>query len=132
MDFEDSIYTKIEKGEYENKVEYPKNENYIKYNAYKNGEVRLNIESSKVDFYIRAEWLIERVYDKEGYNTTMTKYRKGENDSYLKFKEDLFKEYGVSDNPKLEKAFDMAWDRGHPSGYRDVVYYFDELVDLIK
>lgn len=48
------------------------------------------------------------------------------------FKSDLFAENGVTDNPKADRAFAIAWDHGHHSGYSDVAGYFDEIVELIK
>lgn len=44
----------------------------------------------------------------------------------------LFKEYGVEDNPKREKCFQLAWERGHSSGYNEVEIQFSEIVELIK
>jgi hypothetical protein len=47
------------------------------------------------------------------------------------FKEDLFKGFGVNDNPLREKAFLIAWDNGHSSGYSEVKNCFYDLADLI-
>lgn len=52
---------------------------------------------------------------------------------YKLWKDDMFEEYGVKDNPKVEKAFSIAWDYGHSNGgYENVECYFSDLVDLIK
>jgi hypothetical protein len=48
------------------------------------------------------------------------------------FKKALAEEYGIISNPKFEKAFDIAWQQGHSSGYSEVENYFSDLVDLIK
>lgn len=48
------------------------------------------------------------------------------------FKLALFKEYGVETNPKREKAFSMAWERGHSYGYGEVEGEFMDLVELLK
>jgi len=48
------------------------------------------------------------------------------------FKEALFKEYDVENNPKREKLWDKAWDLGHISGFSEVETFFDDLVELIK
>lgn len=47
------------------------------------------------------------------------------------FKLDLFEEFGVTDHPKADKVFDIAWDLGHADGYDSVSYYFEKLVDII-
>jgi len=48
------------------------------------------------------------------------------------FKEALFKEYEVEDNPKREKCFYFAWVYGHANGLYDVYSCFEDLVELIK
>lgn len=53
-------------------------------------------------------------------------------EEYDRFKTDLFKEFGVTDNPKREKAFSIAWERGHASGYYEVELCFMNIVELIK
>lgn len=45
---------------------------------------------------------------------------------------DLFAEYGVTDNPKADKCFYLAWQHGHSSGLEEVANYFNEFVELIK
>lgn len=49
-----------------------------------------------------------------------------------KFSTDLFTHFGVSENPKAGKAYQIAWDHGHACGYQEVVHYFAELVELIE
>jgi hypothetical protein len=44
----------------------------------------------------------------------------------------LFEKYQVQDNPKAQKAFDIAWDYGHSGGYTDVEIMFEELLPLIE
>lgn len=51
---------------------------------------------------------------------------------YDVFKQDLFNELGIADNPKRDKLFAIAWEYGHSSGYSEVYNYADELVDLIN
>lgn len=48
------------------------------------------------------------------------------------FKRELFKFYEVTDNPKADKAYIIAWDFGHSCGYSEVNNYFMDLVELIK
>lgn len=48
------------------------------------------------------------------------------------FKNSLGKEYGVTDNPKFNRCYEIAWYMGHSSGYNEVAMYFGELVELIK
>jgi len=60
---------------------------------------------------------------------------KAENDRlYDQFKKDLFEFHGVISFPKkvLDKAFSIAWDSGHSSGWNEIALYFNDLADLIK
>jgi len=47
------------------------------------------------------------------------------------FKQDLFIDLGIQDNPKREKLFEIAWNMGHSSGYSEVYNYAREIADLI-
>jgi len=51
---------------------------------------------------------------------------------YEMFKNDLFKYYGVENNPKKDLLFSKAWEFGHSSGYNEVAIYFGDLVELIR
>jgi hypothetical protein len=55
-----------------------------------------------------------------------------DNNTANEFKTDLLADFGVVGNPKADKAFNLAWEYGHSSGYYEVVNYFHDLVDLIK
>lgn len=48
------------------------------------------------------------------------------------FKADLADAYGVSNHPKADRVFELAWDRGHDAGLGDVLIEYDDLVELIK
>lgn len=44
----------------------------------------------------------------------------------------LFLEYEVTNNPKADMCFAIAWEMGHASGIDEVASYFEMLVELIK
>jgi len=48
------------------------------------------------------------------------------------FKTDLLAEYGVTDHPKADRCYSLAWEHGHAAGLAEVAGYFDEFVELIK
>lgn len=48
------------------------------------------------------------------------------------FRDALFEQYGVTDNPKREKCYSLAWEHGHSAGYSEVANYFSDFVELIK
>ena len=49
------------------------------------------------------------------------------------FKNLLVEEYGVPrTHPRFDKAYGLAYDYGHSSGYSEIENYFMSLVELIK
>jgi hypothetical protein len=60
------------------------------------------------------------------------KYHEEQSKIDNEFKLALFKDYSVEKHPAREKAFSMAWSRGHAEGYGSIEYEFSELVELIK
>jgi hypothetical protein len=51
---------------------------------------------------------------------------------YLQFKQDVFAELDIEDNPKRDLLFDKAWERGHACGLHEVFMYAEDLVELIR
>lgn len=49
-----------------------------------------------------------------------------------KFKNDLFEELEIQDNPKRELLYQKAYELGHSYGCSEVFYYAKELAELIK
>lgn len=47
------------------------------------------------------------------------------------FKRDMFEDLGIADNPKRDKLFSIAWDKGHSAGLSEVYNEAQDLVDLI-
>ena len=58
--------------------------------------------------------------------------RKINNEKDAQFRKDLYEYHGVTDNPKADKAFSIAYEHGHSSGNYSIANYFDDIVDLIK
>lgn len=53
-------------------------------------------------------------------------------DKYDEFKADLLQAYGVTGNPKSDRAFSLAWEQGHSCGYSEVAIVFADLAELIR
>ena len=47
------------------------------------------------------------------------------------FKRDALDDVGLFGHPKAEKAFNMAWDRGHSAGYSEVYSELQDLAELL-
>lgn len=76
--------------------------------------------------------LIERSIDQNALNAARKEASQRAATLHEEFKNDLYKEFCVEDNPKREQAFQIAWEYGHSSGYEDVCNHFCNIVDLIR
>lgn len=68
----------------------------------------------------------------QDYKSKEIEYNQEKNRIYNLWKNDMYNEYEVIDNPKVDQAFQLAWDYGHAYGYQEIEYYFSDLVRLIK
>ena len=74
----------------------------------------------------------QEVVDEEAFKKDMNEYQRLSRQKEHEFKEDLKEEFGVLDNPKAERAFALAWEKGHSAGLEDVYSKFDDFVELIE
>ena len=115
---------------------YPNKKDYITYYAYDKGEVLhcgtcIHQPVSKLkEVYPNA--VIQEVLDEDAYKAQRKRYSDESAKLYKEFQNDLFEDYGVSDNPKRFKCFDLAWEHGHSSGLEEVYNYFGDFVELIQ
>lgn len=77
-------------------------------------------------------YVIQKILNEEAYKEQRTKWNVENARLHNEFKEDIFEEFGFQDHPKRERVFELAWDRGHSSGFSEVYLVFEELVELIK
>ncbi|KKL87513.1 hypothetical protein LCGC14_1933940 [marine sediment metagenome] len=48
------------------------------------------------------------------------------------FKKDVLSVVGLENHPKRDKAFELAWEYGHSSGYCKVLIYLWDIAGLLK
>ena len=115
---------------------YPNKKDYITSYVYDKGECLWSgptWEKDKAE--LKEEYpnaLIQEILDEDAYKAQRKKYTDEEFNLQLQFQNDLFEEYGVSDNPKRFKCFQLAWEYGHSSGLEEVDGYFGDFVELIR
>jgi hypothetical protein len=115
---------------------YPNKQDYIRYFVYDRGkvlEITYGYEKSKAE--LKEEYpnaVIQEVLDEGGYKAHQKQYGEETHKLHEEFVNDLFEEFGVSDNPKRYKAFHLAWEKGHANGLEEVYNEFYDLVELIK
>ena len=105
---------------YKNKLPYPSKSDFTVTNFYKNGK--------KVDFETDV---IEVIFDEEKYNSELVKYYKESLNLEKKFKQDLFDDLGISDNPKKDMLYSKAFEHGYSADFSEIYFYASDLVDLI-
>jgi hypothetical protein len=113
---------------------YPNKKDYITYYVYNKGNVLYcggyQALSNLKKHYPNA--VIQEVLDEDAYEAQCKQYSDESSKLHLEFLKDLFDDYGVSDNPKRYKCFDLAWEHGHSSGLKEVYNYFGDFVELIR
>lgn len=81
------------------------------------------------------DWIRDKT-ECEKYCEAVKEYRRksAEHASELhnQFKQELFEELGIADNPKRELLFSRAWEQGHSAGYDEVYTCACDLVELIR
>ena len=112
-----------------NQVPYPNKLDYITLFVYDKGECIHSVSAQSVS---KSTLVFQEVFDNKAYEKQLKLHRGEESRLYEEFQQDLFEDYGVSDNPKRFKCFALAWERGHSSGYSEVHGVFGDLVELIK
>lgn len=56
----------------------------------------------------------------------------GRHDEKTVFKLDLFEVFEVTNHPRAEHLFKLAWEHGHSHGFHEVLLHFEEMVLLIQ
>jgi hypothetical protein len=119
---------------------YPNKKDYITFYVYDKGVCICEEKSGPLISSLTISGLkqkypnavIQEVLDKEGFKEHKKQYGEETHKLHEEFVNDLFEEFGVSDNPKRDKAFELAWEKGHANGLEEVYNEFYDLVELIK
>ena len=115
---------------------YPNKKDYITFYVYDKGaciyseSALSNTKSALKEDYPNA--VIQEVVDEEAYKAHLKEYKDECSKLRQEFENDLFEEFGVGDNLKRHKAFDLAWEKGHSNGLEEVYNEFYDLVELIR
>jgi phosphomannomutase len=115
---------------------YPNKKDYITSYVYDKGVVLWSgptREKNKAE--LKEEYpnaLIQEVLDEDAYEARLEEYNGKGAELHSEFRKDIFEEFGVMGNPKRDKAFAYAWDKGHSAGYSEVYGVFSDIVELIE
>ncbi len=123
MDFEEKLrtgyYSKVE-------VEYP---SYFDKSA-----LIKSIENTFIGTLVQINAEIDRKVEegKAEHKKSLIAYNESRQNKENEFKNDLFAYHDVSENPKREKCYALAYERGSSGGHSEVAGIFSELVELIN
>lgn len=106
------IYEKINRGVYKVNIPYPTKANFTS-----------DVTCTKCDCN-------RVVYDVDSHVKARTEYHAEKLQKMNEFKQDCFEQYGIKVKPYKEFIFSAAWERGHSSGFHEVVDVMEDLVDL--
>lgn len=112
-------------------IKYPKKLDYVKIYVYDKGKVICSV-SNRIKSELKNQFpgaVIQEILDEESFKADLKKYNSQYSQLKAEFKEDLFKEFDVNDNPKRELCFELAANFG--TGYEEIYDKFSELVELI-
>jgi hypothetical protein len=120
-------------------INYPNKKDYITFYVYDKGACIAEEKSgsgtgSITKSHLNQKYpnaLIQEVLDEDAYKARCKEYYDETDKLHQEFQNDLFEDYGVSDNPKRFKCFELAWEHGHSSGLEEVYGYFGDFVELI-
>ena len=100
---------------FQTKLTYPQRKDYnIKRKCTECGETHSNLKADKC------------------YHDDMRKYRDDQARLFQLFKYAALTYCDIAFHPKADKAFSMAWDKGHSSGYYEVLNELEILAELMK
>jgi len=123
-----NIRDKLNKGHYKSKLPYP--ERIVR--EPKLGDLKGKSPEVQIQMMKNHEKaLLEYPARLETYQAEIKAYREDEGRLREEFKQDLFEELGITQNPKREALWSKAWGEGHHAGLGEVLSEASDLVDLI-
>jgi hypothetical protein len=113
-------------------VFFPKKDDYITIYYYRGGKIVGVKKQFDTNFEPPKNCVEEKVFDEVSYTAHMKLYIEESKKLQDEFKRDLINKYKMTNHPKAEKIFNKAWDFGYSSGYEDIEYYFQDLIELFE
>ncbi len=118
-----------------NAVIYPNRNDYTTILVYSGGKVIWEGPATKLKdaaSTFPVNHVMEKVVDEDSFRNALAAYNKEAARLEAEFRRDLFEFHGVTDNPKADLCYSIAYDKGHADGFCGVASYFSDLVQLIK
>lgn len=113
---------------------YPNKRDYITVYVYDKG-VCIHESDDYIKSILKEKYpnaVIQEILNEDAYKAQRKQYGEEKHKLHEEFVNDLFENFNVTDNPKRQKAFDLAWEKGHSNGLEEVYNEFYDLVELIQ
>lgn len=119
-----------------NGLKRPQKYDYTYFYVYHKGKVLFSGKYNEFEIFKSLSkntenFIVEQDFNEKEYKLDMNKYHLSKQKLINEFKQDLFVDFGVENNPKRNMVFDLAWEYGHSSGLEEVYNQFDRFVELI-
>ena len=111
---------------------YPTKIQYEKIYFYKLGKLIAVKEQFDEEFNEPKDCVKEVIFDEISYRAHIKLYNEERKKLRNEFCNDLLKKYQMTEHPKANKCFCMAWDFGESISYAAVEDYFMNLIELVK
>lgn len=85
-------------------------------------------EKIKTNYYRTKLPYVNMYQDPSGYDA----YHHDQCSLDSEFQEDALEHAGLTNHPKANKVWSMAWDHGHSAGWSEILYWVVELSTLVK
>lgn len=119
---------------YKNTLHYPSRDEFKTVYVYKKGKLVTKKPATEVTTEDKAAWkdmVIENDFDEAGYRAAQTAYNHETSRLNELFKADALEYHGLTGHPKADKAYRLAWENGHSSGYQEVFNHLYDYADLL-
>ena len=83
------------------------------------------------DNVLKRDHVEERSIDDQRYHEDLVSYKQYDRQFEQKFIDWLYYDLEIQDNPKRDRLYSIAYDRGHSCGYNEIYINACDLVDLI-
>lgn len=128
---------------YKNTLKYPLRKDFARQFVYKGGKLVATIShhpqnESPVTVFesgftkIPEIAVVETEIDDAAHKLALAAYHAAEQEVYDRFKNALFVDLGIANNPRRHVLFAKAWERGHSSGLQEIYNVACDLVELIE
>ena len=114
----------------------PDRRDYTTFYAYDKGEL---LASGPATNFVKSKFkeahpdaVIQEVMDEDAYKAHRRKYNTESAELHAEFRNDLYQDYGVADNPKRLRCFELAQEHGSGFGLQGVYDCFEDFVELIQ